>query len=199
MISQGKLDDVYTAYREDAAFSHLRAGQNRLVPGEGGKSAVMIIGEAPGAHEAMALRPFVGPSGVILRQLMASANLFTSDSVGWLANCWLTNVIKYRPPRNRTPTRAEIWDSRPYLRAEHKAIGRPNVIVPVGGVALWAVMGQQRSILDAAGHKLIMQGRKGTWYHVWPMLHPSYGLRNPDARPEMETHWASFGEWLSNA
>ncbi len=194
------LEDLYELMREDSVWDDLRKGKNRLVPGEGArdKPKAFIIGEAPGAEEAMALRPFVGKSGKVLRQLMASANLYTFD---WenveekrygVANAWLTNVVKYRPPSNRTPTPYEIKLARPYLRKEWELVGSPQLIIPVGAVALYAVMGRPKSITGNAGNPFRSESGK----IVWPMLHPAYGLRNEEARADMEKHWKVLGKRL---
>src|SRR5688500_16998698 len=84
------------------------------VAGEGDNPEAFIIGEAPGAQEEAQQRPFVGPAGVVMRDLMAIAGLYAHiprdgkpkviNNRHGLENCWLTNVVKFRPPRNRKPT-----------------------------------------------------------------------------------------------
>jgi uracil-DNA glycosylase family 4 len=176
---------------------------NIYVAGEGDNPRVMIIGEAPGAQEEMHQRPFIGPAGYVLRQLMDSVGLSADSSNtvpedGWSANCWLTNVVKFRPPRNRTPTEQEIITARPWLRAEWNAIGRPTIIVPVGKVPLRAVTGKWQSILACAGrlHK-VRSTKSGLEFAVWPMIHPAFGLRTPQAQDLIERDWEKFGEWLN--
>lgn len=174
---------------------------NVYVPGEGGNPQVMIIGEAPGAQEEIKKRPFVGPAGIVLRELMSMAGLYTGGTpeLGQ-ANCWLTNVVKFRPPRNRTPYFPEIQVARFGLLEEWKAIRKPLIIVPVGAVALQAVMGRQISILRVSGKPIIVKSRT-TWgmqMAVWPMIHPAYGLRNVSAQDRIEQHWEIFAEWLRN-
>lgn len=184
-----------------------------FVPGEGAENpSVMIIGEAPGAQEEIQRRPFVGPSGVMLRRLLDMAGLYTEDKrcpgtrhshhpsaerhCDVTANTWLTNVVKFRPPGNRTPTFAEILTARPFLRREWVAIGRPRVIVPVGSTALYAVMPSRTSIMACHGMHLITTARDGGTMHIWPTLHPSYLLRNPDFRVAAEKLWIDLGNWL---
>lgn len=186
------IEDLYDEMRSDSAFEHLRRGRNPLVPGEGRIPAgVMVIGEAPGADEVMALRPFVGASGRVLRQLMATAGL-TTGSNGFKPNCWLTNAVKFRPPRNRTPTFDEIKASRNYLLREWRLLGKPSVVVAVGAVALTAVQGVPMSIGKYAGECIKSNGRT-----LWPMFHPAYGLRGDDSlRQRIESHWEALAEWL---
>lgn len=184
---------------------------NVYVPGEGANPRVFVIGEAPGAQEEMQERPFVGPSGQVQRELMASAGLYAYPEPkgrdgkgrvrGWHEqNCWLTNVVKFRPARNRTPLWTEIKAFRPLLREEWQAVGSPRVIVPVGGTALRAVTGRQNiSIIKYSGRVRKARSRvDGGLIYYWPMLHPAFGLRNEAIRPVMEKDWLALGRWLSN-
>jgi DNA polymerase len=183
------LPDIYDAYRGDRRFDHLRTEGIVLVPGEGSsRPRVLIVGEAPGAMENTHKRPFVGASGAVLRSLIKdSAGLEERDY-------FITNVVKYRPPGNRTPGWEEIDASLPYLRQEYAALGSPAVLIAVGGVALMALRseGETRGILACAGTPVPLKGGKA----LWPMIHPAYGLRNAAARPTMEKHWEQFGIWF---
>lgn len=177
-----------------------------FVPGEGEFPRAFVFGEAPGAQEEMHRRPFIGPAGKVLRQLMMVADFYAHDPGqsgdaflrGFTQpNCWLTNTIKFRPPRNRKPYWTEVLAARPFLRAEWVAVGRPRLIIPVGGTALSALIGRQVSIVKHSGwlHKEVSRV-DGKPLYVWPMLHPSLGLRNPGMRPLMERDWEALGAWL---
>lgn len=173
------------------------------VPGEGESETprVLIIGEAPGAEEQARQRPFVGPSGRVLRQLMTSAGVSTGYTPEFgKANAWLTNVVKFRPPRNRTPTPREVQGCRSMLRMEWQLIGRPTIIVPVGRIALEAVTGKAVSILKHSGwlHEQTSK-RTGLLMQTWPMLHPAYALRNKAMQPLVEKDWLKFGAWLRDS
>jgi len=136
---------------------------------------------------------------VMLRDLMAGVGLFTGLTPHFgKPNCWLTNVVHFRPPRNRTPLPQEITVARSGLRAEWVAVGRPRIIVPVGGVALGAIMGRKLSILKMAGTPIFKTSQEGRRLAIWPMIHPSFGLRNKSAIPQIEEQWDVFGEWLSD-
>lgn len=169
------------------------------VAGEGDNPLAFIVGEAPGAQEEIARRPFVGSAGIVLRDLMDIANLWSTDSScdpSRPANCWLTNVVKFRPPRNRRPTPDEITCARPFLRAEWVAVGMPRLIIPVGGVALTAVTGKNQSIMRLAGRCHPYTSTEGLALFVWPMIHPSYGLRNPAIQPLIESDWDNLAGWM---
>lgn len=207
-INPQTVDDIYERMRRDSAFRALEI--SRLVPGEGGGNPPLafIVGEAPGAQESLKLRPFVGKSGAVQRGLMVSAQLYASYTPevpkGRMVNCWLTNVVKFRPPGNRRPTQQEIDAARPYLIQEWLAVGGPQVIVAVGGVALTCVLGRAASVLKHAGTRMhgrveLDVGNDITFSRrlfLFPMLHPAFGLRTPEARPAMEKHWHQLREWL---
>lgn len=184
------LADIYEAYRLDSAFDHLRTEGIVLVPGDGSsRPKALIVGEAPGAMENTHKKPFVGASGQALRSLVKHAGLQPEDY-------FITNVLKYRPPNNRTPSYREVDASMPYLRREYAALGKPPVIVAVGGTAFdafwpdsWARMG---GLLKYAGKPTSLPSGVA----LWPMIHPAYGLRNRSIRPTMELHWREFGEWF---
>lgn len=200
------LIDLYEQYREDPRFEHFRALGMNLVPGRGSVSPkVMLIGEAPGAQENLAKKPFVGKAGQLLTRLMALAGLYADDvppsddgqgpsmSVGRPANAFITNAVKYRPDtKNRTPTYEEAVAGRDYLRREWKILGRPPVIVVLGNVAANAVYTSRVSISALAGkYELLDSG-----VALWSQYHPMVGIYNQSMRPLMEKHWEAMGEWL---
>jgi DNA polymerase len=184
------LAEVYEAYREDPAFTHLRLPGRPLIPGRGSSTPkVLMVGEAPGATENVQGKPFVGASGAALRSLVEDvADL-------WPEDYFITNVVKYWPgPGNRTPDWKEVEASIPHLRAEYKAIGSPPAIVALGGVALsvFRPKSDTRGILAAAGQPITLSPGKT----LWPLTHPSYALRKKEYRETAEYHWEMFGIWF---
>jgi uracil-DNA glycosylase family 4 len=172
------------------------------VPGEGPFSGAeaFIIGEAPGAQEDIRRRPFIGASGIVLRQLMDLAGLWPTYSDcdrSKPANAWLTNVVKFRPPGNRAPLAVETDTFRELLVAEWQAVGAPTLIIPVGSVALSALFGKRMSILQAHGqHRRMRSAYTGQILNIWPMLHPAFALRaGPDIQELAESDWVRLGEW----
>jgi uracil-DNA glycosylase len=205
----GEIEDGNQGWRMDLSglggALHL---SSVYVPGEGNHRdpLAMVIGEAPGAQEEIKRRPFVGPSGAVQRDLMALAGLWANDghvtlSGGekWPAssNCWLTNAVHFRPPlRNgsRAPLPIEIKAAREWLRHEWVTVGKPRLIVPIGGVALEAILGKRVSILRAAGKCHWIKSREGLRMAIWPMVHPAFGLRNPAVQPLLEQDWEKLGD-----
>lgn len=137
--------------------------RKRAVPGEGPVDAeVFFIGEGPGFNEDQQGRPFVGPAGRLLNELLASIGL-DRDKV------YITNVVKCRPPENRDPMPQEIAACAPYLERQ-LAIIKPKVVVTLGrysmakffpGVSISKIHGQPKRI--------------GNTYY-FPMYHPAAAL-----------------------
>ncbi|HTS10102.1 MAG TPA: uracil-DNA glycosylase [Candidatus Eisenbacteria bacterium] len=189
MLDLDKLETV----REMAFKARLSCPDFSLnyVPGEGDNVQAFIIGEAPGAAEDIMRRPFVGKSAV-LRQLMSFADLNCEIQ----PNAWLTNVVKFRPPSNRTPTEREIMLFRESIVLEWQAVGAPSLIVPVGSVALQAITGKKISILRAAGKCHKYDSKHGKTLNIWPMVHPAFGLRGGEKLQELlEEDWVNLGKW----
>jgi DNA polymerase len=214
-----ELDEVYEMVREDKRWDHLRQPGIVLVKGRGQTEPTlcraMIVGEAPGATENAQRRVFCGPSGKVLAQLMQLAGLSADGDPGCEsvchpphgccggpareaapANCFITNVLKYRPPGNRTPYRAEaVWGAET-LRLEWAALGRPPLLVAVGSTAR-AVLVPQMFGRIAPGKWVDLGSQVGQGPFVWVHFHPRYGISKPSARPEMERHWEEMGKWLT--
>jgi uracil-DNA glycosylase len=142
---------------------NLWKGRTKAVPGEGNPHArVMFIGEGPGFHEDKQGRPFVGPAGQFLEELLASINLKRSD-------VFITNVVKCRPPDNRDPLPEEINACNDYLDRQIAAI-KPQVIVTLGRYSMAKFFGNEKI---SAIHG---RARKKDGYICIAMYHPAAGL-----------------------
>jgi uracil-DNA glycosylase family 4 len=199
-IDWDALEEIQSGQAYQVDFSKL---SDVYVPGEGDNPQAFLIGEAPGAQEAIQKRPFIGPAGIMLRRLMLLAGLAAEAPYGFDSNgpnCWLTNVVKFRPPRNRKPTPLEIAAARPWLRQEWMAVGSPRVIVPIGSTALTAVYDKPMRITMVAGNvkqemtRGIYKGERLLLY-IWPMIHPAHALRQESLREVVERDWERFGAW----
>lgn len=156
----------------------LSATATNLVFADGNPEAGLVfIGEAPGAEEDRAGRPFVGASGRLLDRMLASIGL---DRTRYL----ITNVIPWRPPGNRSPTDAEILTCLPFLH-RHLALVRPHHLVLLGGMAAKALSGTSLGIRRLRG-KWIEVAVPGLERPIpaLPTLHPAYLLRSPAAKRE---------------
>ena len=103
----------------------LSGKRTRAVPGEGSLTAdVVFIGEGPGYYEDQEGRPFVGPAGKLLDELLESVGMNRQD-------VYITNMVKCRPPNNRDPLPGEIKACKPYLDRQLEMI-RPRIVATLG-------------------------------------------------------------------
>lgn len=134
------------------------------VPGEGNPfSDVLLVGEGPGAREDATGRPFVGPAGQLLEELL--------HSIGWARqDVFITNVVKCRPPGNRDPEPTEIGACADFLDRQQRILD-PAVIVTLGRFSL------QRYLPGARISSIHGQVRRVGGRAVFPMYHPAAALR----------------------
>jgi DNA polymerase len=150
---------------ETCRLCPLCRGRHQAVPGEGNENAtVLLIGEGPGYHEDREGRPFIGPAGQFLEELLGLAGLRRAD-------VYITNVVKCRPPNNRDPLPVEIDACAPYLDRQIAAIN-PKVIITLGRYSM-ARFVDETSISRIHGQVWPQQGRV-----VVTMYHPAAGLHN---------------------
>ena len=151
----------------------LHTGRKNVVFGEGSPTArVMFVGEAPGQVEDNTGRPFVGRSGQQLDKIIEKAMGMHREDV------FIANINKCRPPGNRDPEPDEIAACMPWLRAQI-AIIQPEVIVTLGRVALWNLLGVSESMRRMRGREFDYEGTP-----VVPTRHPAYLLRTPSAKAD---------------
>jgi len=150
----------------------LQESRTQVVFGEGNPDArLMFVGEAPGADEDRLGRPFVGKAGQLLDRILEAAGIPR-------ASVYISNVVKCRPPNNRTPLPDEVkvCTSR-WLLPEIELI-RPLIIAPLGSVATQFFLGQKVSITKVRGQWFEWNGIR-----IFPMFHPAFLLRNPSRAP----------------
>lgn len=151
----------------------LYEGRTRTVPGAGNPDAeILFIGEAPGYNEDQQGLPFVGKSGTLLEELLATINL-TRDDV------FIANVVKCRPPDNRNPLQEELDACNPYITAQIEVLD-PLMIVTLGKFGMTLFFPNERSITKIHGHE-----RVGTRRVYYPLYHPAYALRQDSAKAEL--------------
>ena len=143
--------------------------RTRVVPGEGDPNArLMLIGEGPGRDEDLQGRPFVGKAGKLLDKMIEAMRLHRSD-------VYIANVVKCRPPNNRTPLPDEAASCINYLRWQIYLI-RPKAIVLLGATAAHFLLNETQGIMRLRGKWLDYQG-----IPVLPTFHPAFLLRQESA------------------
>jgi uracil-DNA glycosylase family 4 len=137
--TRGGLEAIAAEVRSCSAC-RLASSRKNAVPGEGAAAPlVLVVGEGPGAEEDASGRPFVGPAGQLLDKMLASIGLDRGT------NCFIANVVKCRPPRNRDPESDERDACIGYLRRQIEVL-RPKAILCAGRVAAQALLGTDEGI-----------------------------------------------------
>jgi DNA polymerase len=183
--SEGVLEQVASEVRV-CQKCPLAKGRLKAVPGDGPSDAkVLLIGEAPGYHENQQGRPFVGAAGQFLEELLAAAGLTR-------AACFVTNVVKCRPPGNRDPQPEEIEACSDYLNRQIAAL-KPRVVVTLGRYSLGRFLpGQPISRVHG------LPRRVGS-VTVFPMYHPAAALHQPTLRKTLLDDMAKLPGVLAQA
>ena len=160
--------------------------RTKVVPGEGAEDAdILFIGEAPGWHEDQQGRPFVGPAGLYLDELLASINLKREQ-------VYIANVIKCRPTGNRDPLPSEIHNCRKWLERQIELI-RPKMIVTLGRYSM-AMFFPGKSISKIHG---TVQKRDSIIYFA--MYHPAAALHQQSLRRAIEEDMLKIPQLLTKA
>ena len=167
----------------------LSATRTQVVPGEGSPAAALVfVGEAPGAQEDQAGRPFVGASGRLLDDLLASIGLRREE-------VFILNTVKCRPPANRSPQKFETEACAPFLTRQIEAL-RPRVIATLGRHAL-AVFAPSAKIAEVHGRPYTQtEGSQHAGAVLFPLYHPAAALHNGSMRPTLERDMAALRAYL---
>lgn len=162
---------------KDTCLSCTKCGlcetRHHVVFGVGKENAdILFVGEGPGEQEDLRGEPFVGPAGLLLDDMLSIIDISRQE------NCYIANIVKCRPPRNRDPLETEQDACIGYLQRQIKLI-RPKIIVCLGRIAA-------QRLIDPA-YRITRQ--HGTWTEkdgIWmtAIYHPSALLRDATKRPE---------------
>lgn len=165
------IEDVADVVRT-CTKCRLHSCRTNAVPGDGSSVAsILIVGEGPGFNEDQLGLPFVGRSGKLLDELLATVPLSRED-------VFITNVVKCRPPNNRDPLPDEVAACRPYLESQMQLLN-PKVIVTLGRHSLLRFCPGGKISND---HGKILRWRDRI---LLPLYHPAAGLRNPAIRQDL--------------
>ena len=177
------IDDLKSALDGFQGLSLKRTATQMVFADGNPKARVMLVGEAPGADEDRLGRPFVGVSGQLLDRMLGSIGLSRES------NIYISNVINWRPPGNRSPSEAEIALSLPFIQ-RHIELVKPEVLIFAGGVAAKALMNTAQGITRLRG-KWAEHKSDGLDQPIptLPIFHPAYLLRSPQ---EKRLAWADL-------
>lgn len=181
------MTDALSALAADIrACTHcpLHRSARQAVPGEGSaESGVLFLGEAPGYQEDLQGRPFVGPSGQLLDEMLTLIGLDRSK-------VFITNVVRHRPPENRDPQPEEIAACDVWYR-RHLEVLKPKVVVTLGRFAM-AKFFPGDSISKIHG-----KPRRVGGVLVFPMYHPAAALRQGSLRADVAEDFKTLAKLLA--
>ena len=162
----------------------LHASRTHAVPGDGKSTArVMLIGEGPGRDEDKSGHPFVGASGRFLNHVLEGTGINRED-------LFITNIVKCRPPGNRTPKKGEVDTCTSLYLFKQIELIDPALIVLLGGVAVKKLLGAA-SVNDVRGRVIDHDGRK-----FFVTYHPAVRFYREDLAAKIEEDFALLREEL---
>ena len=185
-----KIDDVIKDLKDHK--SNLQKTAKNLVVYDGNLNAkVMLIGEAPGKDEDQQGIPFVGKAGQLLNKMLLAINLQRED-------VYITNVVNWRPPDNRTPNDEEILEFLPFLQRQIDIV-KPKFIFLLGGVAAKAILSTPLALVKL----------RGKWHEYKSLnfdvsiptiasYHPAFLLRSPQYKKHSWEDLQMLQEKLKN-
>lgn len=173
----GNLSDLYDAIQAYDGCALKRTAKSTVIADGNSESDLMIIGEAPGADEDRLGRPFVGVAGQLLDRMLAAIGRDRQTA-------YITNILFWRPPGNRTPTPEEVSLCLPFVR-QHIRLIAPKIVVLAGGSAAKTLLGTKDGITRL----------RGRWFPItvdgspepipaMPIYHPAFLLRRPNQKRE---------------
>jgi DNA polymerase len=169
------VEELEAAVRAFEGCALKRTAKNTVFADGVVGSPVMVVGEAPGADEDRLGKPFVGVSGQLMDRMF--------DAIGMSRerDLYITNILFWRPPGNRTPTLAEQAVCMAFTR-RHIELARPKVLVLAGGTAAKSVLDTTEGIMRLRGKWTSLSLDDGSAVPALPTFHPAYLLRTPASK-----------------
>ena len=185
--SPARENETLEMIREDLGDCHrcrLAAGRHTIVFGQGNPHAELVfVGEGPGADEDAQGLPFVGRAGQLLNRMIQFIGMKREE-------VYICNVVKCRPPGNRTPLPDEIEMCSPFLLRQIRVI-RPRLVCCLGAPAVRTLLGIREGITKIRGRFYDFQGTKAL-----ATFHPAYILRNPREEKVLREDFQKIAEFL---
>jgi DNA polymerase len=169
------VEELEAAVRAFEGCALKRTAKNTVFADGVAGSPVMIVGEAPGADEDRLGQPFVGVSGQLMDRMFEAIGMSRERDL------YITNILFWRPPGNRTPTLAEQAICMAFTR-RHIELARPKVLVLAGGTAAKTVLDTTEGIMRLRGKWTNLSLDDGSAVPTLPTFHPAYLLRTPASK-----------------
>lgn len=176
------IDELEAAVRAFEGCALKRTAKNTVFADGVAGAPVMIVGEAPGADEDRLGKPFVGVSGQLMDRMFSAIGMSRERDL------YITNILFWRPPGNRTPTLAEQATCLAFTR-RHIELARPKIVVLAGGTAVKAVLNTTEGITRLRGKWTTLTLDDGSEVPALPTFHPAYLLRTPASKRQS---WADL-------
>lgn len=194
-LQANTLDDLRAAIAEFEGISLKKTATNLVFCDGNPKARVMLVGEAPGADEDRLGKPFVGVSGQLLDRILKCIDL---DRTGEEPDksIYISNILNWRPPGNRTPAPGEIEVSLPFIE-RHIQLIKPDILIFCGGVSAQSLLGRSDGIskLRKQWHAYLPQTKElhdqAEPIPALATFHPAYLLRTPAQKKAV---WADMLE-----
>jgi uracil-DNA glycosylase len=185
-----RANETLEQIREDLGDCHrcrLAGGRHTIVFGQGNPHADLVfVGEGPGADEDAEGLPFVGRAGQLLNKMIQFVGMKREE-------VYICNVVKCRPPGNRTPLPDEIEMCSPFLLRQIRTI-KPRLVCCLGAPAVKTLLGVKEGITKIRGRLYDFQGTKAL-----PTFHPAYVLRNPREEKTLREDFQKIVEFLKSS
>jgi uracil-DNA glycosylase family 4 len=169
------VEELEAAVRAFEGCALKRTAKNTVFADGVAGSPVMVVGEAPGADEDRLGKPFVGVSGQLMDRMFEAVGMSRERDL------YITNILFWRPPGNRTPTLAEQAICMAFTR-RHIELARPKVLVLAGGTAAKSVLDTTEGIMRLRGKWTNLSLDDGSAVPTLPTFHPAYLLRTPASK-----------------
>jgi uracil-DNA glycosylase len=169
------VEELEAAVRAFEGCALKRTAKNTVFADGVAGSPVMVVGEAPGADEDRLGKPFVGVSGQLMDRMFEAIGMSRERDL------YITNILFWRPPGNRTPTLAEQAICMAFTR-RHIELARPKVLVLAGGTAAKSVLHTTEGIMRLRGKWTTLSLDDGSAVPTLPTFHPAYLLRTPASK-----------------
>jgi DNA polymerase len=169
------IQELEEAVRAFEGCALKRTAKNTVFADGVAGSPVMVVGEAPGADEDRLGKPFVGVSGQLMDRMFEAIGMSRERDL------YITNILFWRPPGNRTPTLAEQAICMAFTR-RHIELARPKVLVLAGGTAAKSVLDTTEGIMRLRGKWTSLGLDDGSTVPTLPTFHPAYLLRTPASK-----------------
>lgn len=190
------LEDLAKAIQEFNGLSLKKTATN-MVFGDGNpQSKIMLIGEAPEGDDDIQGKPFVGASGQLLDKILACIDL-GRKAEDLEKSVYMTNVLNWRPPGNRTPTKAEMDISRPFI-TRHIALVKPKILILCGGQGAQTLLQSADTISKLRGKFHDYTVEEGHTIPACVTYHPAYLLRTPAQKKAVWADMLMFQEQLES-